>query len=173
MKDVESKFKATIDYGLFINNNIYNDSLLFNDNSKEIYGLNNFKEILISPVVLTAYQEVLDELYDVKISKEEIKTTINNIIQEHCIYFVSMNLSRFGMTLYDGTIIINKAYYGLVYSDDDAFNILFTLMHELMHVISRLKRGDNNFFLTTDEFMKSKKKNWLKKAAYILTISFC
>ena len=54
---------------------------------------------------------MIDELYDVKTSEQEIKDLINNFIIVHDIYFIYMNFSRFGMTLCDGTIIINKIYY--------------------------------------------------------------
>lgn len=164
LSEVESKFKATVDYSLFFDDSEFKLPLLFNEKTDKIFSLNNFKEILMSPVVLKVYQEVLDELYDVKASEKEIKDLINNFIKAHDIYFMYMDVSRFGMTLYDGTIIINKIYYRSPYTVEKAFIILFTLMHELMHVISRLKRGDKNFFLNTDEFTKFKNKNYAQES---------
>ena len=68
-----------------------------------------------------------------------------------------MNSKRYGLTLYDGTIIINRMYYGAAYTDEFAFMILWTLLHEIMHILSRLMRKDNNFFLDTGEFTMNKK----------------
>jgi len=103
------------------------------------------------------YREILDELYDVQTSENEIKKIIENFLKNHSIYFLHMNSKRYGLTLYDGTIIINKIYYGAAYTYEFAFIILWTLLHEIMHILSRLMRKDNNFFLDTGEFTMNKK----------------
>lgn len=68
-----------------------------------------------------------------------------------------MNSKRYGMTLYDGTIVINRIYYGSLFTEEYAFTILWTLLHEIMNAISRIKREDKNFFLDTGEFTRNKK----------------
>ena len=65
-----------------------------------------------------------------------------------------MDKLRFGMTLFDGTIKINRLYYTANERDDNTFIIYFTLLHEIMHAVSLLSSGDDNYFLNTDEFNK-------------------
>ena len=123
---VENKFKQSIDYLIYIDNFAFNNTLLYyanNNNKAELYPFNLFKDIIFSPVILKVYREILDELYDVQTSENEIK----------------------------------KIYYGAAYTDEFAFIILWTLLHEIMHILSRLMRKDNNFFLDTGEFTMNKK----------------
>jgi hypothetical protein len=157
---VENKFKQSIDYLIYIDNFAFNNTLLYyanNNNKAELYPFNLFKDIIFSPVILKVYREILDELYDVQTSENEIKKIIENFLKNHSIYFLYMNSKRYGLTLYDGTIIINRIYYGAAYTDEFAFIILWTLLHEIMHILSRLTRKDNNFFLDTGEFTMNKK----------------
>ena len=67
-----------------------------------------------------------------------------------------MDKIRYGMTLYDGTIVINGIYNAFIERDENTFIIYFTLLYEIMHVVSLLSRGDENYFLNTDEFTKNK-----------------
>ena len=157
---VEYEFKQSIDYLIYMDNLAFNNALLYNannNNKTELYPFNLFKDIIFSPVILNVYREILDELYDVQTSENEIKKIIENFLKNHSIYFLYMNSKRYGLTLYDGTIIINRMYYGAVYTDEFAFIILWTLLHEIMHILSRLMRKDNNFFLDTGEFTMNKK----------------
>ena len=157
---VEHEFKQSIDYLIYIDDHAFNDALLYNannNNKTELYPFNLFKDIIFSPVILNVYREILDELYDVQTSENEIKKIIENFLKNHSIYFLYMNSKRYGLTLYDGTIIINRMYYGAAYTDEFAFIILWTLLHEIMHILSRLMRKDNNFFLDTGEFTMNKK----------------
>ena len=155
---VEYKFKRSIDYLIYIDNNAFNNTLLYNINNKnELYPFNQFKNIINSPIILEVYREVLDELYNVQTTENEIHNIVANFLKTHSIYFLPMNPKRYGMTLYDGTIVINRIYYGAAYTEENAFTILWTLLHELMHILSRLLRKDNNFFLDTGEFTKKLK----------------
>lgn len=104
-------------------------------------------------MVLQAYKEVLNELYGVQLSSKEIKEIIKDFLNKHSIYFVLMNIEYYGLILYDGTILINKIYY-VSNTDKDAFIILFTLLQEIMHALSRIVRGDDNYLLNTDKFTK-------------------
>ena len=132
LKDLEIKFKQTIDYGLFFDNNSFSDSLPYDEDSIGNYPFNDFKKILLSPVVLETYKEALKELYNVKISLSEIKNIVTRILKNYPIFLLPMNLNRYGMMMYDGTIIINKAYIIGGFNFENAFLILFTLMHELI-----------------------------------------
>ena len=157
---VEYEFKQSIDYLIYMDNLAFNNALLYNannNNKTELYPFNLFKDIIFSPVILNVYREILDELYDVQTTENEIKKIIENFLKNHSIYFLYMNSKRYGLTLYDGTIIINRMYYGAAYTDEFAFMILWTLLHEIMHILSRLMRKDNNFFLDTGEFTMNKK----------------
>ena len=69
-----------------------------------------------------------------------------------------MNIEYNGLILYDGTILINQAYYGLTFTHRNAFIILFTLLQEIMQALSRLIRGDDNYLLNNAEFTKAKNK---------------
>ena len=86
-----------------------------------------------------------------------------------------MNIEYYGMILYDGTILINQAYYGLTFTHRDAFIIFFTLLHEIMQALSHLIRGNDNYLLNTAEFTKVK-NNFLqriqRKVDFILRTSF-
>lgn len=153
LKKVQENFKKTKEYNLFVNNSVYSNCILFNENSNGLYSFNEFKNIIFSPVVLQAYKEVLNELYGVQLSSKEIKEIIKDFLNKHSIYFVLMNIEYYGLILYDGTILINKIYY-VSNTDKDAFIILFTLLQEIMHALSRIVRGDDNYLLNTDKFTK-------------------
>ena len=169
LNSVENEFKQSIDYTIYIDNNSFMNCFLFNknnNNQKEIYPFQQFKDIITSPTVIRAYKDVLEELYNVKTKENEIMKLINEFLTNHSFYFLQMNYKRYGMTLFDGTIVINKIYYGPTYIQDSAFIILWTLLHEMMHILSRLLRGDNNFFLDTGEFTKSNQKQSEESGEY-------
>ena len=155
LKKVQENFKKTKEYNLFVNNSIFNNCKLFNENNNNgLYSLNEFKDIIFSKVVLQAYKEVLKELYGVQLSRNEIREKIKNFFKMHSIFFVYMNIDYYGLILYDGTILINQIYLGAK-SNRNSLTILFTLMHEIMHALSRMARGDDNFLLNTDKFTKN------------------
>ena len=68
-----------------------------------------------------------------------------------------MNYKRYGMTLYDGTMLINRIYYGSVYTEEYAFIILRALLHEIIDILYRMKKSNNNLSLETSKFARSKK----------------
>ena len=169
LSQVENEFKESIDYAIYIDNNSFKNCFLYNknnNNKKEIYPFKKFKDIMTSPLVLKAYQEVLAELYNVKKTENEIMKLINDFLKKHSIYFLSMNYKHFGMTLFDGTIVINQIYYGPTYTEEFAFIILWTLLHEIMCILSRLLKGDNNFFIDTAKFTKSNQKESEENGEY-------
>ena len=169
LSQVENEFKESIDYAIYIDNNSFMNCFLYNknnNNKKEIYPFKQFKGIMTSPLVLKAYQEVLAELYNVKKTENEIMKLINDFLKKHSIYFLSMNYKHFGMTLFDGTIVINQIYYGPTYTKEFAFIILWTLLHEIMCILSRLLKGDNNFFIDTGKFTKSNQKQSEENGEY-------
>ena len=112
------------------------------------------KDIIFSKVVLQAYKEVLKELYGVQLSRNEIREILKNFFKMHSIFFVYMNIDYYGLIIYDGTILINQIYLGAK-SNRNSLIILFTLMNEIMHALSRMARGDDNFLLNTDKFTKN------------------
>ena len=155
LKKVQENFKKTKEYNLFVNNSVYNNCILFNENNNNgLYSFNEFKDIIFSKVVLQAYKEVLEELYGVQLSRNAIKEKIKNFFKVHSIFFVYMNIDYYGLIIYDGTILINQIYLGAK-SNRNSLTILFTLMNEIMHALSRMARGDDNFLLNTDQFTKN------------------
>ena len=80
-------------------------------------------------------------------------------------YFILMNIEYYDMILYDGTILINKSYYGLTFTHRNDFIILFTLFHVIMHALSRLIRNDN-YLLNTAEFTKVKNNVFTKESGF-------
>ena len=155
LKKVQENFKKTKEYNLFVNNSVFNICKLFNENNNNgLYSFNEFKDIIFSKVVLQAYKEVLKELYGVQLSRNEIREKIKNFFKMHSIFFVYMNIEYYGLILYDGTILINQIYLGAK-SNRNSLTILFTLMNEIMHALSRMVRGDDNFLLNTDKFKKN------------------
>jgi len=77
-----------------------------------------------------------------------------------------MNIEYNGMILYDGTILINQAYYGLTFTHRNAVIILFTLLNEIMHALSHLIRGNDNYLLNTAEFIKAKNNVFIKESGF-------
>lgn len=157
--DAVKSFQLNIDYGIYMSNNDFNDALIYNENENGNYSFQKFKDILFSPSIIKIYQESIQDLYGAHVSEKELKKIIKDFISKNNIYFILMDIKRYGMVLYDGTILINKAYYVNYYSSINIFRVYFTLLHELMHAISRLIRGNNNYFLNTDEFIKLNGKN--------------
>lgn len=155
---VENNFKLTNEYNLFVENSVYNESIIYNENNNGLYSFQQTKKILLSPVVMQAYKEVLEELYGIKKSRQEIKQITKEFLKKRTIYFITMNFDHYGMILYDGTILINRVYYGISYSHMNAIIILFTLIHEVMNALSLLLRGNTNYYLNTGEFTKPNNK---------------
>ena len=157
VNEIRTTFIDSVDYGLFESYNEMENAISFNQNSNGVYSYNSFKNILFSSTIISLYKDVLYELYDIKIPKKELIKVVEKFISTHNIFFVEMSLQRFGMLLYDGTIIVNKAYYSKTYSKPDAFVIYYTILHEIMHSISRILRKNDNYLLNTNEFTKNRK----------------
>ena len=150
MLDTKNKFKMTEGYKM-LDINIFSNTTLFNNN---IQIFNDFKNLLFSPTILSSYSEILEKLYGTKISSKKIENDLKDFFAQHNIILILMPVQRYGLTLYDGTIFINRKYYD---NRDkiDTFAIYFTLFHEYMHVLFRLEKDDKNFLLNTDEFTKN------------------
>ena len=76
MNNIVDEFKKSIDYGIYIDDHSFQESSLYNkndNNKKEIYPFTIFKDILTSDVVIKVYQEVLNDLYNVKPKEDKIK----------------------------------------------------------------------------------------------------
>ena len=66
-----------------------------------------------------------------------------------------MDKKLFGFIIYNGTIFLNKANVQVGISTEDTFVTYFTLLHEIMHALSRLYRGNKNYLIDTGEFLKN------------------
>ena len=117
--------------------------------------------MLFSKTVLTCYKELLFELYGIDIDINEINEKLTNFRNNHKIYFVDMEEDLYSLTLYDSTIFINKEYLNY-YHKSINFIVFLTLFHEYSHILSRLVRGDKDYFYDTGEFLKNNTNKYLK-----------
>ena len=150
------EFDNSIDYSLLKNTELFENAILYNANYEGKFSFHNFENILYSSAVLNAYERALDELYGIKVKSTKIKNELKAFISSHQIYFFELSKKFYGLTLYDGTILLNKLYKNTDIAVN-VFIIYFTLMHELMHALSRILRGDNNYLLDTGDFVKKMK----------------
>ena len=157
VNEIRTKFEQSLDYVIFESYKDMENAELFNPNSNGQYSYQSFVNILFSPTIISLYKDILYELYYINISKKELIKKVEEFIKNHNIYFVKMPVECFGMLLYDGTIIVNSVYNISTYRNHNAFIIYFTLLHEIMHAISRILRGNDNYLLNTNEFTKNKK----------------
>lgn len=146
---------------------IYNQKEMFTD-IKEYNDYNvdknictkNFEDILYSNTILNIYKEVLEELYNIKVTVDEIKKQLIDFRMKHKIYFIEMPKKLYGLTLYNGTILLNNLYIKNIYIKDSTnyFIVFFTLFHEYTHILSRIFRGDDDYLKSTGEFLKEQNK---------------
>ena len=155
-KKFDSNFRNFRDYVLLQQTEHFENPILYNANYEGKFSYQNFEQLLYSSAVLNAYERVLYELYGIKVTSTRIKNELKKFIFTHNIYFIRLPDEYYGLTLYDGTILLNKRYIEFNLSVN-VFIIYFTLMHELMHVLSRILRGDDNFLLDTGDFVKKMK----------------
>ena len=107
VNEIRTKFEQSLDYVIFESYKDMENAELFNPNSNGQYSYQSFVNILFSPTIISLYKDILYELYDINISKKELIKKVEEFIKNHNIYFVKMPVERFGMLLYDGTIIVN------------------------------------------------------------------
>ena len=153
-------FSQTKEYLLYDQIELFNVAKEYEDqNVNQSIYIEKFEELLYSNTILNAYKEVIKELYKVNLEVNEIKKKLIDFRKNHKIYFLEMPKQLYGLTLFNGTIIINSLYLNnnnKYFKDSTTyFIIFFTLMHEYMHILSRLVRGDDNFFNSTGEFLKA------------------
>ena len=154
---LDAIFSKTKEYVLYAQKELFIHAKEYKDENvnKNIY-IKKFEELLYSKTILNTYKEVLNELYNVKLSINQIKKLLIDFRKSHKIYFIEMPLNLYGLTLFNGTILIsNKFLDKYVNNESRSFIIFFTLFHEYTHILSRLVRGDNNFFRNTGEFLKA------------------
>ena len=150
INDTEDRFRKTIDYRLYINRlDAFDKNPSFNKDEDFKDSYKKFKDIVFSPTVLEIYREVLKELYGVNVPSNELKKVISDFLDKHDIYFIIMDKKLFGFIIYNGTIFLNKANVQVGISTEDTFVTYFTLLHEIMHALSRLYRGNKNYLIDT------------------------
>ena len=90
---------------------------------------------------LSTYKELIYELYGKHVKLNEIKENLKEYRKKHKIYFIDMPNGLYG------TILLNRIYYdSLIRYLINVFIIFLTLFHEYAHILSRLFRGDKNYF---------------------------
>ena len=153
---IDFEFTTSEDYLLLKNTELFENAILYNTNYEKGFSFRHFEQILYSSPVLNAYERALYELYEIKVKSTKIKNELKTFISSHQIYFFGLSKKLYGLTLYDGTILLNKLYSNIGTSIN-VFIIFFNLIHELMHALSRILRGDNNYLLDTEDFVKKMK----------------
>jgi len=166
VKDTEKVFNTNCNYILSKDHNLFssNDIILYNNNTTDECSLEKFEKILYSPLIINTCKDVLMDLYKIQVKDELIKQTLKNFLSAHDIFFIWMDSSNYGMILFNGTILINKNFANDFSKKESAFQIFYTLLHELMNALSRILRGDKNFFISTDEFLKNNGKNIIEES---------
>jgi len=158
ISDITKSFLSSNEYALYNDKQSFKDAIIYNKNITGDFSPDNFEKILYSSTILNIYKEILWELYNIQTTTKIVKTTLKEFLKGHNIFLTSMGSDYYGMILYDGTILVNKIYYtGLASDPVNSFRIFFTLLHELMHALSRIFRNNNNFFIDTDSFTKFNK----------------
>jgi len=167
--DTEKVFKTTCDYILLNDPNFFNSGNIipYNNNVGGVCSFNIFETLLYSPVIINTYKDVLMDLYKIQAKDELIKKTLKNFLSTHDIFFIWMDSSIYGMILFNGTILINKNFANNFWKNESAFQIFYTLFHELMLALSMILRGDNNFFIATDKFLKNKGMNIVEESGHL------
>jgi len=158
LKNIENEFAKTIEYYLYANKTIFENAIEYNKNITKDYSLDKFEKLLFSKTIINTYIEVLKDLYNKTISEKEVINEISKFKKNHKIFIIDLGFKFYGLSLFDGTILVNKRYYFQNQNIETMIFIIFsTLLHEYMHFLSRIFRGDNNFFNDTDEFLKYKR----------------
>ena len=119
--------------------------------------------IAISPVYLTAYQEVLFS-QGIEKSKEEIKEAVLDILKNIEIYQAPLYLGVCGCTIYSAKVFIREKYINTIIKGDKKVQalaaVIATLLHEIMHILLRTFHDTNNYYIfTLPKKMKSKRIN--------------
>lgn len=155
---IDNVFSVIKEFRIYKDKDLFNNIKEYDNSIQGSISISKFESLLFSSSILNAYKETMEELYDKKVTTSEIKSILKNFRNNHKIYFATMPKGMFGLTLYDGTIILNNFYYNNFPDSTDTFIIFFTLFHEYSHILSRLIRGDNNYFNNTGKFLEKSKK---------------
>ena len=122
----------------------------FKDFSFNKKKLNKYGE---SNCIINLCYDLLKEFYpNINNNKETMKQIIINYNKTNKIYFVPMDDGLYSLTLYDGTILINKKYYPVNYMTNKLAyiaTIILIYFHEIAHISLRLFRNDDNYFRNT------------------------
>ena len=153
-------FTQTKEYLLYDQKDLFTEAKEYEDQNvnQNIY-IAKFKELLFINTILNTFKEIINELYNVNLKVNEIKKKLIDFRKNHKIFFIEMPKELYGLTIFNGTILLNSLYLndgGKFYKDSSTyFIIFFTLFHEYMLILSRLVRGDNNFFNNIGDFLKA------------------
>ncbi len=173
-----SKIKEISLYLNFETENIieFNDKFQMKLDSRDISyaALKNFifnKEYFIKTVtsncLISCYKDLLKFFYpNMYISTEEMKNKLYEYLMLHKIYFVDMSIGLYGLTLYNGTILINNKFCKNTDLNNSPYIciIFLTLLHEMAHVSVRIFRNEKNYFYNTFfEIDKNMDNNLIKK----------
>ena len=111
-----------------------------------------FIDKVLSNCMISCYKDLINFLYrKITLNKDIMKNILKNYLDTHKIYFVDMNDGLYGLTLYNGTILINNKFNQKRNLNKSPYiGIIFlTLLHEIAHVSVRLFREESNYFNNT------------------------
>ena len=159
----KDKIKEISLYSNFKNENAieFNDKIQLKLHEKDmsysslknfIFNKEYFIKVTTSNCLISCYKDLIKFLYpNTNIDNEEIRNKLYEYLRHHKIYFVDMSIGLYGLTLYNGTILINKKFC----QNNDLNNspyiciIFLTLLHEIAHVSVRILRKEKNYFYNT------------------------
>lgn len=133
----------------------FQNSIEYTDKVQGRLSMQNFESLLYSNTILNCYKEVIYDLYGKFIETSDIEKMIRDFRKNHSIFFIEMEDNLLGLTLYNGTILLNKDFYNNKNNFPKTLIGFLTLFHEYSHIISKLIRGDKNYFYDTGHFLES------------------
>ena len=129
-----------------------------------IYDRSYLKQIALSTPVVQCYQKVL-ETQDIKVSLEDISSTLSKFISTVQIFYADIN--EFGFTINCGIIFISKSKVKLsIRSIPHAACVLLTVLHEFSRCLLRLVRNDQNFYFLTKVIQSNAGKKFKDSGRY-------
>ena len=122
------------------------------------YGVTVNKEFLTSiatsPLCIKEYVNRLTKEH-ITIKEKDLKEEIEAIIQKIKVYESNLPSATYGMTLYNGAIVVNYIMiYDMLTNINACALFLGTFLHELLHYLKRYlnKKNDNYFYNTSGKF---------------------
>ena len=155
------------------------DSLKKNFNYGFSINIEFLTSIATSPLCIKEYVKLLAKEH-ITIEEKELQEEIKTIIQNIKVYESNLPSATYGMTLYNGAIVVNYIMvYDMLTNINACALFLGTFLHELLHYLKRYlnKKNDNYFYNTLenadigdkfDKFLYGDRKYYFTKISLFL-----